>query len=130
MLAGIGVIGKWAEDSIVRVLIPVLILGVPVFDMIFTTIVRIKEEKAKTFVDWITFGGKDHFHHYLVYLGFLPLGAVLFIWTITFALGLSAVMVSNDKAWEGIITLFQALIIFAIIGVLMVIGRRHRSGWR
>lgn len=130
MLAGIGILGNWAEDNIVKISIPVLILGVPIFDMVFTTIIRIKEGKVKTIIEWLRYGGKDHFHHYLVYLGLSPLGAVFFIWTVTFALGLSAVMLRNDRAWEGILTLAQASVIFAIIGVLIVIGRRKKSGWQ
>ena len=127
MLAGIGVLGNWAEDNFVKISIPVLILGVPIFDMIFTTILRIKEEKVKTVIQWLKYGGKDHFHHYLVDLGFLPLGAVLFIWAITFSLGLGAVMVSNDRAWEGILTLLQTSIVFMVIGALIVVGKRRRS---
>ena len=130
MLAGIAVAGNWAQDNIIKVAIPILILGVPIFDMTFTTIMRIKEGKVRNVVEWLKYGGKDHFHHYLVYLGFPPLGSVLFIWGFTFYLGLSAVMLGNDRAWEGLLTLLQATLIFTIIGVLIVIGRRHRSGWK
>ncbi|RKY33953.1 MAG: undecaprenyl/decaprenyl-phosphate alpha-N-acetylglucosaminyl 1-phosphate transferase [Candidatus Duberdicusella sinuisediminis] len=130
MLASIALAGNWAEDNIIKIAIPILILGVPIFDMVFTTIIRIKEGKVKTIIEWLRYGGKDHFHHYLVYLGLSPLGAVFFIWTITFALGLNAVMLRNDRAWEGILTLAQASVIFAIIGVLIVIGRRKKSGWQ
>ena len=129
MLAGIAVVGNWAQDNIVKICIPILILGVPIFDMIFTTVVRIKEKKVSSFMEWLRYGGKDHFHHYLVDLGLLPSGAVIFIWAITFSLGLSAAMLGNDRAWEGFLTLIQAAIIFGIIGVLMVVGKRRRSGW-
>jgi len=130
MLAGIGVAGNWAGDNIIKVAVPILILGVPIFDMVFTTVMRIKEEKIKTIIEWLEYGGRDHFHHYLVYLGFPPVGAVLTIWAFTFYLGLSAVMLGNDKAWEGLLTVLQASIIFAIIGVLIVVGKRRRSGWK
>ena len=126
MFAGIGVLGNWAEDGFVKISIPILVLGVPIFDMVFTTILRIKEHKVRTVIQWLKYGGKDHFHHYLVDLGFLPLGAVLFIWAITFSLGLGAVMVSNDRAWEGVLTLLQTSIIFMVIGVLIVVGKRRR----
>jgi UDP-GlcNAc:undecaprenyl-phosphate GlcNAc-1-phosphate transferase len=130
MLAGVAVLGNWAEDNIVKICIPILILGVPIFDMIFTTIMRVKEERVKSFVEWLKYGGRDHFHHYLVDLGLLPSGAVIFIWTVTFSLGLSGVMLGNDRAWEGFLTLFQGGIIFVVIGVLIVVGKRRRSGWK
>lgn len=127
MLAGIAVAGHWAEDNVVKVSIPILILGVPIFDMTFTTLTRIKDRKVKTLMEWLAYAGKDHFHHYLVDLGFLPSGAVLFIWALTAALGLSAVMVSNDRAWEGILTVLQGSIILMIIGILMGTGKKHRG---
>lgn len=128
-LASIAVIGNWAEDNIVKISIPVLILGVPIFDMIFTTIMRTKKLKIKTLLEWLQYGGKDHFHHYLVDLGLQPLGAVVFIYFITLSLGISAIMLSNDRAIEAFLTLLQASIIFGVIAVLMVVGKRRRSGW-
>jgi UDP-GlcNAc:undecaprenyl-phosphate GlcNAc-1-phosphate transferase len=128
-LACIALQGSWAQDSIVKISIPVLILGVPIFDMIFTTIMRVREGKVKTIVEWLKYGGKDHFHHYLVDLGLLPNGAVIFIYFVTLSLGLSAIMVSNDKAIEAYLTLLQASIIFGIIATLIVVGKRRRSGW-
>jgi UDP-GlcNAc:undecaprenyl-phosphate GlcNAc-1-phosphate transferase len=128
-LAYIALIGNWAEDNIVKITIPILILGVPIFDMIFTTIMRTKKLKIKTLLEWLQYGGKDHFHHYLVDLGLQPLGAVVFIYFLTLSLGISAIMVSNDQAIEAFLTLSQASIIFGVIAVLMVVGKRRRSGW-
>ncbi|MCP4651000.1 MAG: undecaprenyl/decaprenyl-phosphate alpha-N-acetylglucosaminyl 1-phosphate transferase [PVC group bacterium] len=126
MLAGMAIIGNWAEDNIVKLFIPILVLGVPIFDMIFTTIMRIKEEKVKNVIEWLRYGGKDHFHHYLVDLGLKQRGAVLFIYYLTLSLGLGAIMVSNDTAVEGVLTIIQASIIFGVIGFLIVIGKKHR----
>ena len=129
MLACVGIQGTWAQDSTVRLFVPVLILGVPIFDMIFTTVMRIRDGKVKTIIQWLKYSGKDHFHHYLVDVGLPPWGAVIFIYAITASLGISAYMVSNDKSLEGLLTIAQATIIFWVIAVLMVVGRRRRSGW-
>jgi UDP-GlcNAc:undecaprenyl-phosphate/decaprenyl-phosphate GlcNAc-1-phosphate transferase len=130
MLACFALAGDWAANNAVKLSIPILILGVPIFDMIFTTIMRIKEEKIATIIEWLRYGGKDHFHHYLVDLGLTPSSAVLFIYFITFSLGISAIMVSNDSALEAVLTLSQAVIIFGVIAVLIVVGKRRRSGWK
>lgn len=130
MLAAIAVMGNWAEDNIVKISIPILILGVPIFDIIFTTVVRVKDEKVTTLLEWLQYGGKDHFHHYLVDLGFQPQGAVLFIYSLTLSLGIGAIMVSNDRAWEALLTLTQATVIFGIIATLIIVGKRRRSGWK
>lgn len=129
ILAAIAVTGNWAADNVVKLAIPILILGVPIFDMIFTTAMRIKEGKVKTLVEWLRYGGKDHFHHYLVDLGFHSTGAVVFIYFITLSLGISAIMLSNDSAMEAVLSIAQASIIFGIIATLIVVGKRRRSGW-
>jgi UDP-GlcNAc:undecaprenyl-phosphate GlcNAc-1-phosphate transferase len=128
-LACISLQGEWAGDSLVRVFVPIIILGVPIFDMVFTTIMRIREGKVSTVVEWLRYGGKDHFHHYLVDLGLKPKGAVVFIYAITILLGIGGVTIINDSSIEGVLTLYQSAIIFGVIATLMVIGKRRRSGW-
>ncbi|MBP7056400.1 MAG: undecaprenyl/decaprenyl-phosphate alpha-N-acetylglucosaminyl 1-phosphate transferase [Candidatus Omnitrophica bacterium] len=128
-IASIGVIGYWAADNIAKITIPILILGVPIFDMIFTTIMRVRDGRVKTVVQWLKYSGRDHFHHYLVDLGLRPTGAVLFIYLITTSLGISALNLSNDNAIEAVLTLFQASIIFIMIAMVIVVGRRHEHGW-
>ena len=129
MLAGIALAGNWAEDNILRLSIPVLILGVPIFDMTFTTVMRIREKKVGTVMEWLEYGGKDHFHHRLVALGLRPAGAVFFIWFISIALGISAIIITYaEKRVEGIWAIIQAAVIFGVIAVLMVVGARRRSG--
>jgi len=130
IIAGVGLVGDWASDSVVKLSIPILIVGVPIFDMIFTTVMRVKEGKVKNLMEWLQYSGKDHFHYYLVDLGFRPFGSVTFIYFLTLSLGISAIMVSNDTAGEGFLTLLQASIIFGIIATLIVIGKRRRSGWK
>ncbi|MBU2063519.1 MAG: undecaprenyl/decaprenyl-phosphate alpha-N-acetylglucosaminyl 1-phosphate transferase [Candidatus Omnitrophica bacterium] len=126
-VAGMAVSGDWATDNVVKLSIPILILGVPIFDMMFTTIMRIKEEKIKNVIEWLKYGGKDHFHHYLVDLGLSQNSAVLLIYYLTFSLGLGAIMLSNDTAMEGLLTVLQALIIFCVIGILIVNGKRQQQ---
>jgi small-conductance mechanosensitive channel len=84
---------------------------------------------VKTFTEWLVYGGRDHFHHYLVDVGFLPRGAVVFIYWVTFSLCISAVMVSNDRSWEAFLAILQSMIVFGVIAHLMIVGRRRRSGW-
>ena len=128
-LACIAISGNWAEDNVAKISIPMLVLGVPIFDMVFTTILRIKEGKIKTLREWLQYGGRDHFHHFLVDLGLHTQGAVIFIYLLTFSLGISAIMLSNDTALEAVLSLSQASITFIVVAVLIVVGKRRRSGW-
>lgn len=127
ILAGIGLVGSWAGDNTVKLLIPVLVLGVPIFDMIFTTIMRIKEGKVKSLIEWLQYGGKDHFHHYLVDIGLMPIGSVLFIYCITLSLGLNAIVVSNGSYKEGFLSIIQASLVLGMIGILIVVGKGRRG---
>ena len=130
MLAGIAIIGNWAEDNVVKLAIPILILGLPIFDMIFTTIIRVKEKKVKNLREWLEYSDRDHFHYSLVELGLRPLAAVVFVYSIVLSLGISAIiMVSNDIVVECFLSLLQAAIIAAVIGVLIVIAKKHQKGY-
>jgi len=127
ILATIALMGNWAEDNIIKLAVPILILGVPIFDMVFTTIMRIKEKKIRTIIEWLEYRGKDHFHHRLIDLGLRSKGTIIFIYFISISFGISAIMVSNEKAIIGFLSILQASIVFTGISVLMIAGKRHRS---
>jgi len=127
VLACISLAGSWANDSIVKVSIPVLIIGVPIFDMIFTTVMRISEGKVKDLIQWLQYGGRDHFHHRLVDLGFKPWDAVLFIYAVTCSLGISAIITSDNRPLEALMSIAQAAMIFIVIAALIVVGKRKSS---
>jgi UDP-GlcNAc:undecaprenyl-phosphate GlcNAc-1-phosphate transferase len=125
-LATIAIMLNWAEDNIIAIAAPILILGVPVFDIIFTTIMRVMDGQIKSINQWLEFTGKDHFHHRLLNLGFGVTAAVLFIYFVSFALGLSAVVLLRSGTREAILLLLQAVIIFTLIAILML-GRKARE---
>ena len=124
MLASIGLVGYWAEGSAVKISIPVLVLGVPIFDMTFTTVMRIAEKKIGTVHEWLKYADRDHFHHYLFDLGLKTGGAVIFIYCTSISLGLSAIMVSKGRTLIAALSILQGVIIFGIIAVLIVMGKR------
>lgn len=130
-LACVGLIGNWASDNFVKIAIPIIVLGVPIFDMVFTTVMRISEGKVKTILEWLHYGGKDHFHHYLIDIGMSPLGSVIFIYAVTLSLGISAIKLSGNDPMGALLTLAQVSIMFGFIAVLIVLGKRkhhHVSG--
>jgi len=130
VLASVGLCGYWAGGDPVRIAIPILILGVPIFDMVFTTIMRIWEKKISTLYGWLKYAGKDHFHHYLVDLGFTNKGSVIFIYFIQIALGISAMIASVVGPITALLSVFQGIMIFAIIGALIVMGKRSHGNKR
>ena len=129
VLASIGLLGTWGKDNIAGVTVPALILGVPIFDMILTTIMRVWNGKVHNVIEWIDYVGKDHFHHRLVDLGLHTRGAVLFIHSVSLCLGAGAIVLIDSTWSDAVLLLMQAAILFTLIAVLMVVGQRQKSGW-
>ncbi len=100
------------------VVIPVLVLGVPLFDTFSVMVIRWRE-KRPLFV-----GDNCHFSHRLVKLGMTGRQAVLFIYLVTFCTGISAILIPGLNLFESLLVLLQEAMIFGIIALLMVKGNR------
>ncbi|HOW28304.1 MAG TPA: MraY family glycosyltransferase [Elusimicrobiota bacterium] len=128
-LAGLAVIGTWADNNpVVALSTPLLILSIPIFDMIYTTVSRIKNDQVHNVREWLEFTGKDHFHHRLMHLGLDEKRTVGFILIVNLCLGLGAVVIRNTANPLGAgLLLFQAVLIFIMIVILMLLGRQTSS---
>jgi len=123
-LAGLAVMGKWSNTSqFVSLTAPVLIFGVLIFDMIYVNLSRLKNGLAKTFLQLLTCANHDHLHHRLLFLGFARKEVVLIISTISVCLGVSALIIMNQKFIEALLGLFQAFLILGLVVILMLKGR-------
>ncbi|MBI4708046.1 MAG: undecaprenyl/decaprenyl-phosphate alpha-N-acetylglucosaminyl 1-phosphate transferase [Candidatus Omnitrophica bacterium] len=122
VLGAIGIMGTWAQDSVVKIFVPVFILGVPIFDMCFTTVMRIKEKKIHDVLEWLEYAGKDHFHHRLMNLGLSRIWVVYLICATSMILGISGIVLYNSERADAYFMLAQAFFIFIIISILMVMG--------
>lgn len=119
-LAGLAIMGGWAENNpIVALSIPILVLGVLIFDMVYITLSRFKQGKVKGFRSWIEYVGRDHLHHRLLKLGFSQRQTTLFIYLMSLCLGLSAIALASTFNKSALLLLSQAIIIFLIITILM-----------
>ena len=125
-LAGVAIMGEWGRNNAVDLAVPLLILGVPIFDMTMTTIMRIKDGQVRNFSQWLNYIGKDHYHHRLMDLGLGPKGAVLMVFLTALWLGLGALVLKNATGIEAVFSIVQALIVFALISFFMIfIQKRH-----
>ncbi|MBW1979580.1 MAG: undecaprenyl/decaprenyl-phosphate alpha-N-acetylglucosaminyl 1-phosphate transferase, partial [Deltaproteobacteria bacterium] len=105
-LAGLAVMGEWSTTShFVSLSAPLLIFGIPIFDMIYVNLSRIKNRQAKNFLELLSCTNK--------------------IATMSACLGVSALIIMNQKALEALLGLFQALLILALIVLLMLKGRER-----
>jgi UDP-GlcNAc:undecaprenyl-phosphate/decaprenyl-phosphate GlcNAc-1-phosphate transferase len=96
MLAAVGIKLRFpANFDIVTWMVPVLVLGVPLFDTTLVTLSRIRRGIP------ISRGGKDHFSHRLVALGLTRREAVLVLYLIQAGLGVAALVVMQANPLEG-----------------------------
>lgn len=123
-LAGLAVMGEWADnDPAVALLTPVLILGVPLFDIGFVGVVRVLTRKVHSLHEWLAYTGKDHIHHRFEALGLTKAESVFLIYFISATLGLSALLLERATTREAALLLVQAACVLAIIAVLEGVGR-------
>lgn len=127
VLASLGVMGDWAGDHTVRLMVPILILGVPIFDMTFTTIMRVKTGAVRSIGEWLEYTGRDHIHHRLEDLRVGRAGAVLVVYALTVWLGLSALALKNATGVSAILQAAQSALVFTLLAFFMVFVRRQYS---
>ncbi len=125
-LAATALVGDWAEDNVAALAVPILLFGVPIFDMTLTTIIRFGTGQVKTFGEWLAFAGRDHFHHRLAALGIGRYTSVLVIWVVTLQLGLPALALKQARGIDAFVLLSQAVLFLLILTFFMIYVRNNQ----
>lgn len=112
VLASISILGALKTTAAVTLAIPVLALGVPIFDTVFA-IVRRHQNGQPIFQS-----DRGHLHHRLLEMGFSQKKAVLVIYFISMVLGIIAFGINGVNP-------FHATFFLIFIGLLMVFGARR-----
>ncbi|MFA6435465.1 MAG: MraY family glycosyltransferase [Elusimicrobiales bacterium] len=125
ILGCLALYGSWATNNpVVAISTPLLVLGIPIFDIIYTTVSRIRNGSVTDVRGWLEYTGKDHFHHRLMHLGLKVEHTVGFIVLLNICLGLGAWTMRRTVTTVGTwLLLAQSVIIFIIVVVLMLLGR-------
>lgn len=125
VLGCLALAGSWATNNFwVALSTPVLVLGIPIFDLVYTTVSRIKNGKIHNVKEWLEYAARDHFHHRLMKLGFSVRNSVGFIVVLNVCLGLAAwTMQHTGSTVATFFLLLQSVLIFIIVVVLMILGR-------
>lgn len=100
------------SNNIFPIVMPVIIFGVPLFDIISVVIIRIKEGRSPLE------GDRNHIAHRLLRIGFTQKQAVMFIYLLAFAVGVDALYLPQTELFESIVVLVHTLALFGIIIVL------------
>ncbi len=125
ILGCLALYGSWATGNpAVSLSTPLLILGIPIFDIIYTTVSRVRNGSVTNLKEWLEYAGKDHFHHRLMKLGLSVEQTVCFIVVLNVALGLGAWNIRHTASTVGTwLLLAQSVLIFLIVVMLMLLGR-------
>ncbi|MBF0483494.1 MAG: undecaprenyl/decaprenyl-phosphate alpha-N-acetylglucosaminyl 1-phosphate transferase [Candidatus Omnitrophica bacterium] len=127
ILAAIAIFGGWSNKGpVIALSIPVIILGVLIFDMIYITASRIINGKVHSFREWLDYRGRDHFHHRLMNMNFAERHAVGFIYLVCIILGLNALELDSSKNIFTVSSnLVHSVLTFIMITILMLVGRKR-----
>lgn len=109
VLSCLSISGLAKGATLISLFVPVLILGIPVFDTLFAIVRRVNNQAPIFSPD------KAHLHHRLMDMGLSHQGSVLAIYAISAMLGGAAVIMTN-------VTSPKAIMILGLVMVLMVIG--------
>ncbi len=103
--------GRWYA-----VLMPLLVAAVPLYDFVIVCLLRLRSGRSP-FI-----GDTNHFSHRLTRHGFTKRGAVLVIYAVTLASGLSAPLLARANGFEAVLIGAQCLSILIIVGILERLG--------
>ena len=106
VLANVAIMGGLKSAAALSLMVPILILGVPIFDTLFSVWRRVRLKRSPIRPD------TDHFHFRLLKLGLNQRQAVLVIYIISAVLGGCAVLLAQNP------TLTSLAVVVFIVGVL------------
>lgn len=114
ILSALGILFAKKNSSFNQLLVPMLILSYPIFDISLVTFTRLKEGRK------IYKGGKDHSSHRLMNLGFHLKKTLGSIYLISLSLGVIGILVFSifESPWKILIAFWVGLLL-AILGTYL-----------
>jgi UDP-GlcNAc:undecaprenyl-phosphate GlcNAc-1-phosphate transferase len=117
-------------STAVAILVPVLALGVPIFDTLFTMLRRFLERRPIFSPD------RGHVHHRLLDMGITHRRAVLLLYGVSIVLTAAAIGVSLGRSWQvGVAILVASVVLVGLVRFLgyfeyLLLMRRQRARLR
>ena len=112
MLATLSIQGVFKSYAIISFAVPLLILGLPLFDAVFAMIRRIYHGQSPMTAD------RGHLHHRLIDMGFSQMQTVFILYAISGVLGITAVILAESGTLRALLLLIAVLIFILITGMM------------
>jgi UDP-GlcNAc:undecaprenyl-phosphate/decaprenyl-phosphate GlcNAc-1-phosphate transferase len=114
VLATTALLGAQKASTAVSLVVPVMALGVPIFDTLFAMVRRILEQRSVFSPD------RGHIHHRLLDMGLTQRRAVIIIYAVCGAFTAAAIGVALEHAWQVGVALLGATTV--MIGLVRFVG--------
>ena len=111
MLAIVSILGVAKTYTALVVVLPIIILGLPIFDTLFAIVRRIVKNKS---IKGIMKPDAGHLHHKLLKHGFSQKEAVMILYCISASLGMFAIILLESGVWKAISFLLIVIAVFAL----------------
>ena len=118
VLAVISVTGSIKAYTAISLVLPILILGLPIFDTLFAIIRRLLSGKS------ISESDRGHIHHRMIDAGLTHLQSVLLLIAVSIMLGIVSILITDKQALPSIIVII--ITIFSILGLIIYISNREK----
>ena len=112
MLATLSIQGVFKSYAVISFAVPLLILGLPLFDASFAMIRRILRGESPMKAD------RGHLHHRLVDMGFSQKQTVFILYAISGVLGITAVLLAESGVLRALLVVIAMVILLLIGGML------------
>lgn len=122
MLASVSILGMFKSYAIISFAVPVLIMGLPLFDASFAMIRRIAKGQSPMKAD------RGHLHHRLIDMGFSQKQSVFILYIISGLLGISAIVLAESGALKAVMLLACVLVVILISGLIHKKNSEDNSG--
>ena len=108
MLASLSVVGPLKQSTLVAIIVPVAVLGIPIFDTFFAIVRRLVNHRPIMEAD------KGHLHHRLIRSGYGQRRAVLMIYGISGIMGMTAILISRNL-YKDAFALFCIAVLYVYV---------------
>jgi UDP-GlcNAc:undecaprenyl-phosphate GlcNAc-1-phosphate transferase len=109
MMAAVATMGQARTSTIIAIIVPALVLGVPLFDVLFAVFRRALSGKSILSAD------KGHLHHQLTNIGMGQRRTVIMLYGITSVMSMAAILVSKGDLYLEAISLFCVALLFILV---------------
>jgi UDP-GlcNAc:undecaprenyl-phosphate/decaprenyl-phosphate GlcNAc-1-phosphate transferase len=117
----LSLLGLYKSVTLFSFIVPIIILGVPIFDTSFAIIRRIVNKQPISAPD------KSHLHHRILALGLSHRSTVLAIYGLGLFFSISALIFSSTTLWGSMLIIFGLLIVIEVIAEMIgLVNERYK----